>query len=167
MTGKELLTLDRKGFSALMRQGYIVQPEIKGMEFGIDIFCRDRGIVETINSRRKLRYGTSETMMAETQDSRPFSVFCSYLAERMGLLGIADVDVIVSEDGTIHLLDVNSRFGGGYPFSHLAGGNILGLMVEIARNPNTAALPMNHGRAGLVIEKLRLEHEFRFVRHLR
>lgn len=167
ITGKELLELGRKEFNALIRQGYLIQPEIKGIEFGIDIFCRNRGVVETVNVRKKLRYGTSETLLAEIQDSRPFYVFCSHLAESMGLLGVSDLDVILSEDGKIHLLDVNSRFGGGYPFSHLAGGNILGLMVEIALHPNATALPKSHCRTGSVIEKLRLDNEFRFVMHPR
>jgi carbamoyl-phosphate synthase large subunit len=41
----------------------------------------------------------------------------------MGHLGVLDVDVI-EQDGILYVLEFNPRFGGCYPFSHMAGANL-------------------------------------------
>jgi len=41
----------------------------------------------------------------------------------MGHLGVLDIDV-VERDGTLYVLEFNPRFGGCYPFSHMAGANL-------------------------------------------
>lgn len=35
-----------------------------------------------------------------------------------------DVDIIKTPDNKVYLLEMNPRFGGHYPFAHLAGANI-------------------------------------------
>jgi len=32
--------------------------------------------------------------------------------------------VLVTDDGTPHVIDINPRFGGGYPFVHVAGADV-------------------------------------------
>lgn len=44
-------------------------------------------------------------------------------SSRLGHTGPCDVDVIV-RDGTPYLIECNPRFGGHYPFAHLAGANV-------------------------------------------
>jgi len=41
----------------------------------------------------------------------------------LGHVGNLDCDVIV-EESTPYILEMNPRFGGGYPFLHVAGANI-------------------------------------------
>jgi carbamoyl-phosphate synthase large subunit len=48
--------------------------------------------------------------------------------------GNLDVDVIVAEDNEPYILELNCRFGGGYPFSHLAGVNFPKALIEMANN---------------------------------
>ena len=37
----------------------------------------------------------------------------------------ADLDVdVFCQNGTIYILEMNARFGGGYPFSHISGVNL-------------------------------------------
>lgn len=61
------------------------------------------------------------------------------LGERLGALtghiGIWGVDCI-DQDGMLHVLDLNPRFTGDYPFSHLAGANIpRALLALVAGEP--------------------------------
>ena len=45
------------------------------------------------------------------------------MSDRTRHIGIWGVDCI-ERDGVLHVLDLNPRFTGDYPFSHLAGANI-------------------------------------------
>ena len=42
-----------------------------------------------------------------------------------------DCDVIL-KNNKIYILDLNPRFGGGYPFTHLAGLNYISAILEMA-----------------------------------
>ncbi|MHC5119230.1 MAG: ATP-grasp domain-containing protein, partial [Planctomycetota bacterium] len=52
------------------------------------------------------------------------------LLKSMKLLGPADVDVILTEVGPA-LLEINPRFGGGYPCSHMAGADFCGKVIAM------------------------------------
>ena len=45
------------------------------------------------------------------------------VGKALGHIGNLDMDVFVTEDA-VYVLELNARFGGGYPFSHLAGVNL-------------------------------------------
>ena len=73
--------------------------------------------------KKKTAMRSGETDAAETVEDRELSA----LGERLGTLirhrGNLDVDVL-EEDGRYYVLEMNARFGGGYPFSHAAGVNL-------------------------------------------
>ncbi len=52
--------------------------------------------------------------------------------------GPIDVDII-DRDGELFLIEINTRFGGGYPVSHLAGADFPGAMVDsvFGRKPSS------------------------------
>jgi carbamoyl-phosphate synthase large subunit len=43
-----------------------------------------------------------------------------------------DVDVLLDAENRPWVLDINPRFGGGYPFSHVSGSNIPAAIVAWA-----------------------------------
>lgn len=102
----------------------VVQEMIAGDEYGLDIICDFEGQLQAVFARKKLRMRAGETERAILVDASPFQELASRLARTLRLSGITDVDVIVRPTGEQVVIDVNPRFGGGYPFSHLAGANV-------------------------------------------
>ena len=56
--------------------------------------------------------------------------FGTQLLSNMKLIGPADVDVILTSDGP-KLLEINPRFGGGYPCSHMAGADFCNKIIAM------------------------------------
>lgn len=103
----------------------IIQPDLGGVEYGLDIVTPVQGgPVEAVLARRKLSMRHGETAAAETVDSGPFLGLAAALNATLGIQGTIDVDVIMTADGVPYVIDINPRFGGGYPFSHLAGADV-------------------------------------------
>lgn len=103
----------------------IMQPDLAGTEYGMDIVTPVRGgPVEAVLVRRKLAMRYGETSAAITVDNGSFQGLAEVLNATLGIQGTIDVDAIVTADGIPYVIDINPRFGGGYPFSHLAGADV-------------------------------------------
>jgi carbamoyl-phosphate synthase large subunit len=110
----------------------VVQELVEGIEFGVDVLADfDRRYVGSL-ARRKLAMRNGETERAETADPTPFRDMGRMLCELTGHRGVIDTDVIVDPEGRPWLIDVNPRFGGGYPFSHMAGAHAPAAVVAWA-----------------------------------
>jgi len=110
---------------------WCIQQVITGTEFGIDVINDLNGRFVTVFAREKIAMREGETAAARTVDAGRFSVVARALSERFAHQGCMDVDVIVYGE-EVMLLDVNPRFGGGYPFSHLAGADLPAALVSWA-----------------------------------
>ena len=80
---------------------------------------------------------SGETDMAKVIDDPKLTILGAKLASLLKHRGNIDVDVLENEDGELFVLEMNARFGGGYPFSHLAGADFPLALVDMAvgRNP--------------------------------
>ena len=43
------------------------------------------------------------------------------ISDKLGHIANLDADFIVTDENKAYVIDLNARFGGGYPFSHCAG----------------------------------------------
>lgn len=130
----------RQGLPALDQQEtapenlVIIQEQIVGDEYGLDVVCDLDGSYAGVFARRKISMRSGETDRAESVDSSQFENIARSIAEAVPHPGTCDVDVIVDAEGLAYVIDVNPRFGGGYPFSHLAGARIPNMYVAWAAN---------------------------------
>ncbi|WP_423058502.1 ATP-grasp domain-containing protein [Brevibacterium linens] len=108
------------------RDGVVVQPKLPGAEYGVDIIgsLTDGGTLSGVLARRKVRMRAGETDKAVTVDPAPFARIAERIAGASDLTGLIDVDVFVDDLGKASVIDINPRFGGGYPFVHLAGADV-------------------------------------------
>ena len=121
---------DRKGQAAHQQSELapaelvLVQEMIEGTEYGLDVVCDLNGEYAGVLVRRKIAMRGGETDRAESVAPTDFEDIARSIAEAVPHPGTFDVDVIVNAEGIPYVIDVNPRFGGGYPLSHLAGARV-------------------------------------------
>ncbi len=130
------------------RGDVLIQEGIAGQEYGLDIFndFERRHVITTV--KRKVRMRSGETDVAEVVDMPALTRLGERLGRQLGHVGNLDVDVMVSGD-RLAVIEFNARFGGGYPFSHLAGANYPEMLVRLAQGLPPAPAVARAGTFGL------------------
>ncbi|SJM58726.1 ATP-grasp enzyme-like protein [Corynebacterium glutamicum] len=121
---------DRRGVMASQQNAFnvldlvLVQERIFGQEFGMDVISDFSGNYVGVLARKKISMRGGETDRAESVSPEPFEEIARQIAAVIPHPGTIDVDIIVDDNSIPYVIDINPRFGGGYPFSHLAGADI-------------------------------------------
>ncbi len=107
----------------------IFQEFLHGQEYGVDCINDLNGNFVNAIVKRKLAMRAGETDIAETVDCPQIYETVKKLAELSKHIANVDMDVFLV-DGKPYVLEMNARFGGGYPFSHVAGCNLPEAIVK-------------------------------------
>ncbi|MDI6743403.1 MAG: ATP-grasp domain-containing protein [Smithella sp.] len=120
------------------KDNLIIQEFIDGRELGIDVYVDliSREII-SIFIKEKFLMRSGETDKAVSVLHPDVSALVADFVKRLGLIGPLDMDVI-EKNGRYFIIDVNSRFGGGYPLAYECGenyplyiiNNLLGMVNE-------------------------------------
>ncbi len=101
----------------------IIQEMLIGQEYGMDVINDlDKNFVSAV-IRRKIAMRAGETDIAETENNSIITTEAKRLGTILGHVGNLDCDVFLVNN-TPYILEMNARFGGGYPFGHVAGVNL-------------------------------------------
>ncbi|WP_304298269.1 ATP-grasp domain-containing protein [Porphyromonas gulae] len=101
-------------------EAILYQEMIQGEEYGMDILNDFEGNYVGTFARKKLSMRAGETDKAETVISELLEHIGRTISKNLRHIGNLDCDVLV-KDGKYYVLELNARFGGGYPFSHEGG----------------------------------------------
>ena len=107
----------------------IYQECLKGQEYGADIINDLQGDFCQVNVRKKVAMRAGETDIAELVDEPIIARELERLGKLTKHIGNMDTDVFLV-DGKPYILEMNARFGGGYPFSHIGGAHLPKAIVE-------------------------------------
>jgi carbamoyl-phosphate synthase large subunit len=110
----------------------MIQEILEGVEYGYDLFGDLDFQPVSVYCKEKLAMRAGETDKAVSTSDPVLIDFGTKLLHNMKLLGPADVDVVLTKDGPI-LLEINPRFGGGYPCSHMAGADFCRKVIAMAQ----------------------------------
>ena len=101
----------------------MIQEKLTGSEFGLDIMNDLDGKNIGVSVKQKLAMRAGETDKAVTVDLPEVREMGRKIGEALGHIGNLDVDIMQRADGAYCVLELNPRFGGGFPFSYEAGVN--------------------------------------------
>jgi carbamoyl-phosphate synthase large subunit len=120
-------------FLGYTRVDSLVQACLAGEEFSIDVFCDLDGRCLNAIPRTMIESKGGESIKGMTiRDERLISFACD-VAERLGLVGPANIQCFREGDGAHLVTDINTRFGGGFPLPLAAGGRYPELALALAR----------------------------------
>lgn len=129
----------------------LIQQMIEGQEYGLDIMNDLEGNYCSVSVKKKMAMRSGETDKAETVDNADLRRIGRELSLQIRHVGNLDCDII-EKDGHYYVIDLNPRFGGGYPFSHQAGVNMPKALIEWAKG-NTIDISMLQPRYGVASAK--------------
>jgi len=113
-------------------ESIVVQQALEGQEFGVDIINDLDGEHRAVITKRKLSMRAGETDRAVTEPNEDVAALARTVGVALRTRGLTDCDIFLTRDGP-RLLDLNPRFGGGYPFSHAAGANVPAALLAWSR----------------------------------
>lgn len=111
----------------------MIQEKLTGNEFGLDVMNDLEGNNVGVSVKQKLAMRAGETDKAITVDLPEVREMGKRIGENLKHIGNLDVDIMQRANGDYCVLELNPRFGGGYPFSYEAGVNLPKAIIQWVR----------------------------------
>jgi carbamoyl-phosphate synthase large subunit len=111
----------------------IVQVCLAGEEFSIDVFCDLDGRCLNAIPRTMIESKGGESIKGMTIRDERLIELARNVAEKLKLVGPANIQCFREPDGRHYITDINPRFGGGFPLPLAAGGRYPELALALAR----------------------------------
>ena len=111
----------------------MIQEKLTGSEFGLDIMNDLDGKNIGVSVKQKLAMRAGETDKAVIVDLPEVREMGRKIGEALGHIGNLDVDIMQRADGAYCVLELNPRFGGGFPFSYEAGVNFPKALIQMIK----------------------------------
>ncbi len=111
----------------------MLQEMVEGQEYGIDILNDLEGNFVHTCCKKKIGMRAGETDKAAVIYNDMLADFARDVSQKYKHIGNMDVDVLVDKNNKIWCIDMNPRFGGGYPFTYYAGFDYLLYIVKMIK----------------------------------
>lgn len=126
----------------------MIQEKLTGKEFGLDVMNDLEGNHVAVSVKQKLAMRAGETDKAVTVDLPEVRELGATIGRNLHHIGNLDVDIMQRANGDYCVLELNPRFGGGFPFSYEAGVNLPLAIIKWLRGEKVPAdmLQPEYGR---------------------
>ena len=133
-SGSKYIQICKNNKFELINRNLIIQEFIKGTEYNIDIFNDKFGNFLSCCVKKKYLMRSGETDKCQIVKNKLLENFSLILSKTFRHIGNLDCDIILTNKKKVYLIDANPRFGGGYPFTHVAGLNYLRALIQNFKN---------------------------------
>lgn len=132
---------------AELPEDYIVQEAAPGFEVTVDFAVGRSGKVLGIVPRRRIEVRGGEVSKGVTVDYPEVIDVARRVAEALpGAYGVLNVQMFFEpRTGTINVIEINPRFGGGYPLAHRAGADLIDAMIRDGRGEDVSEVRWRPG----------------------
>lgn len=120
----------------------LIQQMVAGQEYGLDIINDLTGKYCSTIVKEKIAMRSGETDVARIVDMPELKQTGQQVAEELKHIANLDMDIILSH-GIPYIIDMNARFGGGYPYSHMAGANLPRAIINWAQGQEVSPEDLN------------------------
>ena len=144
--------------SKVTEEKLVYQEFLHGQEYGADVINDLNGQYRTNILRKKIAMRAGETDIAAIVEDARIQKELERLGRLTGHVANMDCDIFLA-DGEMYILEMNARFGGGYPFSHMAGCDLPRAIVEWSKG-GSAPDEMLKARTGQIGYKELVIHNF-------
>jgi carbamoyl-phosphate synthase large subunit len=110
----------------------LVQANLPGDEYSVDTLADADGHVVAAVPRSRLRVDSGVSVAGCTVADRELEQAARQVAEAVGLVGVANVQLRRDAEGRAALLEVNPRFPGAMPLTVAAGVDMPSLALDLA-----------------------------------
>lgn len=114
----------------------LIQEKLTGKEYGLDVMNDLEGNHVAVSVKQKLAMRAGETDKAVTVDIPEVREMGAMIGKNLRHVGNLDVDIMQRANGDYCVLELNPRFGGGFPFSYEAGVNLPRAILMWLRGEN-------------------------------
>ena len=126
----------------------MIQEKLTGDEYGLDVMNDLEGNNVAVSVKQKLAMRAGETDKALTVDMPEVYKIGEIIGRNLKHIGNLDVDIMQRANGDYCVLELNPRFGGGFPFSYEAGVNLPKAIIQWLKGEKVdpAILQPEYGR---------------------
>lgn len=120
---------------------HVVQTIAAGREYTVDVLMNRRGVCLCAVPRWRLEVRSGEVSKAVTVREQGLERLAQRIAEELpGAYGALNIQIMLDPaTGSMQVIELNARFGGGFPLTSRAGGKYTRWMIEeILGLPSTA-----------------------------
>ncbi len=119
--------------ASISEESLLIQEYINGSEYGLDVMNDLHGKHCGVSIKKKLSMRAGETDKAVTVKNDTIFSIGRTIGKKLKHIANLDCDIL-EKDGEFYVLELNPRFGGGYPFSHEAGINMPKAIISWLKN---------------------------------
>jgi carbamoyl-phosphate synthase large subunit len=123
------------------RNNLIVEECARGCEHTINVLVNRGGRCVCVVPHLRLEVRAGDVSKGVTVKHRGLMDLAHLIAERLpGVYGALNIQCFLGQDETMHVTEINARFGGGYPLAHRAGADFpRWILEELLGLPSSAS----------------------------
>lgn len=131
---------------------YILQTFVYGKEYSVDCYFNPSGeYVDSVVRERLLTFN-GEVITSTTIDFDKLRELAKQVGETLGIIGVCNMQFIVTPEDKIYIIEINARFGGGVTLSIAAGLDMISLIYKDYLGGDYKYMP-NSWKRGMLLER--------------